>query len=135
MGKQFYRTSNVYAKFYGRIMDTVFIRGLKAKAVIGVFDWEKQIRQNLVLDLDLRADVAHAAASDALENAVDYKAISQRVVEFVEDSQFQLVESMAEAVASIIREEFAVSWVRVRIAKPFAVRTAQEVGVVIERGD
>ena len=116
-------------------MDTVFIRGLKAKAVIGIFDWEKQIRQNLVLDLDLRADVAHAAASDTLEDAVDYKAISQRVVEFVEDSQFQLVESLAEAVARIIREEFAVSWVRVRVAKPFAVRTAQEVGVVIERGD
>ncbi|MCY4610906.1 MAG: dihydroneopterin aldolase [Gammaproteobacteria bacterium] len=116
-------------------MDTVFIRGLKAKAVIGVFDWEKQIRQNLVLDLDLRADVAHAAASDTLEDAVDYKAISQRVVEFVEDSQYQLVESLAEAVARIVREEFAVSWVRIRIAKPFAVRTAQEVGVVIERGD
>ena len=62
-------------------MDTVFIRGLKAKAVIGVFEWEKQIRQNLVLDLDLRADVAHTAASDTLEEAVDYKAISQRVVE------------------------------------------------------
>ena len=116
-------------------MDTVFIRGLKAKAVIGVFDWEKQIRQNLILDLDLRADVAHAAASDTLEDAVDYKAISQRVVEFVEDSQYQLVESLAEAVARIVREEFAVSWVRIRIAKPFAVRTAQEVGVVIERGD
>jgi len=116
-------------------MDIVFIRGLKAKAVIGVFDWEKQIRQNLVLDLDLRADVVHAAASDTLEDAVDYKAISQRVVEFVEGSEFQLVESLAEAVARIVREEFAVSWVRVRIAKPFAVRTAQEVGVVIERGD
>ena len=116
-------------------MDTVFIRGLKAKAVIGVFGWEKQIRQNLVLDLDLRADVAHAAASDTLEEAVDYKAISQRVVAFVEDSQYQLVESLAEAVAGLIREEFSVSWVRVRIAKPFAVRTAQEVGVVIERGD
>ena len=116
-------------------MDTVFIRGLKAKAVVGVFDWEKQIRQNLIFDLDLRADVARAAASDTLEDAVDYKAISQRVVEFVEDSRYQLVEALAEAVARVIREEFAVSWVRVRIAKPFAVRTAQEVGVVIERGD
>ena len=135
MSEQFYRTPVVCATFVVEIMDAVFIRGLKAKAVIGVFDWEKQIRQNLVLDLDLRADVARTAASDALEDAVDYKAISQRVVEFVEDSQFQLVESMAEAVARIVREEFAVSWVRVRISKPFAVRTAQEVGVVIERGD
>lgn len=116
-------------------MDTVFIKGLKVKAVIGVFDWEKQIRQNLVLDLDLRADVAHTAASDTLEEAVDYKAISKRVAEFVEASRFQLVESLAEAVAGLVREEFSVGWVRVRIAKPFAVRTAQEVGVVIERGD
>ena len=116
-------------------MDTVFVRGLKAKAVIGVFDWEKQIHQNLVLDLDLRADVARAATSDALADAVDYKVISKRVVEFVENSKFQLVESLAEGVAHVIREEFAVGWVRVRIAKPFAVRGAQEVGVVIERGD
>ena len=116
-------------------MDTVFIKGLKVKAVIGVFDWEKQIRQNLVLDLDLRADVAHTAASDTLEEAVDYKAISKRVAEFVEASRFQLVESLAEAVAGLVREEFSVGWVLVRIAKPFAVRTAQEVGVVIERGD
>ena len=116
-------------------MDTVFIKGLKAKATIGVFDWEQQIRQNVILDIDLRADVARAAASDTLAEAVDYKAISQRVVEFVESSKYQLVESLAEEVARIIREEFSVSWVRVRIAKPFAVRTAQEVGVVIERGD
>ena len=116
-------------------MDTVFIKGLKAKATIGVFDWEQQIRQNVILDIDLRTDVARAAASDTLAAAVDYKAISQRVVEFVESSKYQLVESLAEEVARIIREEFSVSWVRVRIAKPFAVRTAQEVGVVIERGD
>ena len=116
-------------------MDTVFIRGLKAKAVIGVFEWERQIQQNLVLDLDLRADVARAAASDELADAVDYKAVSRRVVEFVESSQYQLVESLAEAVAQLVREEFDVGWVRLRIAKPYAVRTAQEVGVVIERGD
>ena len=116
-------------------MDTVFIKGLKAKATIGVFDWEQQIRQNVILDIDLRTDVARAAASDTLAEAVDYKAISQRVVEFVESSKYQLVESLAEEIARIIREEFSVSWVRVRIAKPFAVRTAQEVGVVIERGD
>ena len=102
--------------------------------MIGVFDWEQQIRQDLILDIDLRTDTARVAVSDTLKDAVDYKAISQRVVEFVEGSRYQLVESLAEAVARIIREEFSVEWVRVRVAKPFAVRTAQEVGVVIERG-
>ncbi len=116
-------------------MDIVFIKGLKARATVGVFEWERHIRQQLVVDLELRADVAHAAQSDALEDTVDYKAISQRVVEFIEASEYRLVESLAEALAELIREEFAVSWLRLRMAKPFAVRTAQEVGVVIERGE
>ena len=116
-------------------MDKVFIKGLKVKATIGVFEWERQIRQNVLLDIDMRADVPAAAASDAIDATVDYKAISKRVVELVEGSQCQLVETLAEEVARVIREEFSVGWVRVRIAKPFAVRAAQEVGVVIERGD
>ncbi len=116
-------------------MDTVFIRGLKAKATVGVFEWERQIRQTLVLDLDLRADAVKAAANDALEDTVDYKAISQRIVELVEASEYRLVESLAEEVASVVRQEFEVPWVRVQISKPYAVRTAQEVGVIIERGE
>lgn len=116
-------------------MDTVFIRGLKAKARIGVFDWERQILQQLVLDLEMKADVPAAAATDALEDALDYKAVSQRVVETVESSSFRLVETLAEEVARVVREEFQVGWIRLRIGKPFAVRTAQEVGVVIERGE
>ncbi len=116
-------------------MDTVFIRGLKVKATVGVFEWERQIRQNLVLDLDLRTDAARAAASDALEDSVDYKAISQRVAEFVEASEYRLVESLAEALANVIREEFKVGWLRLRVSKPYAVRIAREVGVVVERGE
>lgn len=116
-------------------MDTVFIRGLKVKATVGVFEWERQIRQHLVLDLDLRTDAARAAASDALEDSVDYKAISQRVAEFAEASEYRLVESLAEALANLIREEFGVGWLRLRVSKPYAVRIAREVGVVIERGE
>ena len=116
-------------------MDTVFIRGLKVKATVGVFEWERQIRQNLVLDLDLRTDAARAAASDELEDSVDYKAISQRVAEFVEASEYKLVESLADALANLIREEFKVDWLRLRVSKPYAVRIAREVGVVVERGE
>ena len=116
-------------------MDKVYIRNLKAKATIGVFEWERQIRQNVLLDIDMRADVPTAAASDSIDATIDYKAVSKRVLALVEGSQYQLVETLAEEVARLVRDEFSVSWVRVRIAKPFAVRAAQEVGVVIERGD
>ena len=116
-------------------MDTVFIKGLKVRATVGVFEWERHIRQNLLVDLELRADVSRAAKSDALEDTLDYKTISQRVVKFIEQSEYHLVESLAEALADLIRKEFAVGWLRLRIAKPFAVRPAQEVGVVIERGE
>ena len=115
-------------------VDIVFIRGLKAKATIGVFDWERQIRQNLVLDLELKADAAAAAKTDQLEDAVDYKEISRRVVELVEESEHHLVETLAEEVAKMVRKEFKIGWLRLRIAKPFAVRAAQDVGVLIERG-
>ena len=115
-------------------VDIVFIRGLKAKATIGVFDWERQIRQNLVLDLELKADAAAAAKTDKLEDAVDYKEISRRVVELVEESEHRLVETLAEEVAKMVRKEFKIGWLRLRIAKPFAVRAAQDVGVLIERG-
>ena len=115
-------------------MDTVFLRGLKAQATIGVFEWERQIRQQVALDLDIKADIAAAARSDSLDDAVDYKEVARRVVDLVESSSFRLAESLAEAVAALVLEEFGAGWVRVRLGKPFAVRGAQEVGVVIERG-
>ena len=115
-------------------MDTVFIKGLKARATIGVFDWERQIRQHVVLDIAMKTDVAAAARSDSMDDAVDYKEVARRVSELVETSSFQLVESLAEAVAALILKEFGVGWVRIRLGKPFAVRSAQDVGVTIERG-
>ena len=115
-------------------MDTVFLQGIKAEATVGVFGWERQIRQQVVLDIEMKTDAAAAARSDALDDAVDYKEVTRRVVELVESSSFQLVESLAEAVAELILKEFDVGWMRLRLSKPFAVRAAQDVGVVIERG-
>lgn len=115
-------------------MDIVFIRDLKIQAVIGVFEWERAIRQAVVLDLEMGFDITQAAATDNLEHALNYKAVANRLIQFVEDSRFLLVETLAEAIARILREEFGVPWLRLRVSKPGAVRGSQDVGVLIERG-
>lgn len=116
-------------------MDTVFIRQLRADTVIGVYDWERNVRQNVVLDLEMATDNRRAAASDEIADALDYAAISVRVLSFIKGSEFQLIETMAEQVAAIVLGEFGVPWLRLRLAKPGAVAQAQDVGVVIERGE
>jgi len=116
-------------------MDTVFIRQLRADTVIGVYDWERNVRQNVVLDLEMATDNRRAAASDEIADALDYAAISARVLSFIKGSEFQLIETMAEQVAAIVLGEFGVPWLRLRLAKPGAVAQAQDVGVVIERGE
>jgi dihydroneopterin aldolase len=115
-------------------VDIVYISGLRAQAVIGVYEWERLVRQTLVVDLEMASDTARAAASDAIADALDYAAISQRVLALVEASHYQLIESLAEDVARVVMREFGVSWLKVRIAKPGAVAEAQNVGVLIERG-
>lgn len=115
--------------------DIVFIRDLKVATVIGVYEWERAVRQTVVLNLEMAADAARAAAGDAIDDALDYKAVAKRLARFVEASEFQLVETLAERCAGIVMEEFGVPWLRLSIAKPGAVRGSREVGVVIERGD
>ena len=114
-------------------MDTVFITGLKATSVIGCYDWERDIRQTLVIDLELQADFSCAAATDALEDALDYAAISQRVIAVCDASRFQLLEALAEHLATLLLAENAISRLRMTIIKPGAVSEAEGVGVVIER--
>lgn len=115
-------------------MDTVFIRELRIDTVIGIYEWEREIRQTVVLDLEMGADIAKAAASDAIEDTLDYKAVSKRLIEFVRSSEFQLVETLAERCAAIVLEEFDVPWVRLTLNKVGAVSAARDVGVIIERG-
>jgi dihydroneopterin aldolase len=116
-------------------MDIVFLKDLRIETVIGVYDWEREIKQTVVLDLDMSAVVAKAAASDHIDDTLDYKAVAKRLIEFVEQSEFQLVETMAERCAQIVREEFGVAWVRLTINKIGAVTQARDVGVIIERGE
>lgn len=115
-------------------MDTVFIRQLAIETVIGIFDWERKTRQTVFLDLEMAADVRRAAASDAIEDALDYKAVSKRLQQFVGTSSFLLVETLAERCADIVREEFAVPWLRLTVNKRGALSNATDVGVTIERG-
>jgi len=115
-------------------MDIIYLRDLKIETVIGIFDWEREIKQTISFDLDMATDIRKAAASDAIEDTLDYKTLSKRIISFVEESSFQLVETLAEQVAGIILNEFNVSWVRVRLDKVGAIRGASGVGVIIERG-
>lgn len=115
-------------------MDIVFIRELKIDTVIGIYDWEREIQQTVVLDIEMSTDVHRAAASEQIEDAVDYKAVSKRLIEFVQASEFQLVETLAERCAEIIQGEFAIDWVRLVVNKLGAVSAARDVGVIIERG-
>lgn len=114
--------------------DTIFLRDLRVTTVVGIWDWERAVPQTVSIDLEMAADVAAAAASDHIDATLDYKAVSKRVVAFVEESSFQLVETMAEGIADIITGEFAVPWVRVTVHKPFAIRGSRDVGIRIERG-
>lgn len=116
-------------------MDQIFINGLAVDAVIGVYDWERNIRQPLIIDLDMGWDISAAASNDDLDATLNYAAVSQRIIQFVTASSFGLVETLAERLAELIIEEFGVPWLRLRINKPGAVpEAAGGVGVLIERG-
>jgi dihydroneopterin aldolase len=115
-------------------MDTVFIEDLRIETVIGIYDWERKIRQVVAVDLEMAFDNRAPAASDAIDDTLNYKAVSKRLIAFVEGSSFQLVETLAERCAEIVLREFGVTWLRLRLSKPGAVRGSKAVGVVIERG-
>ncbi len=115
-------------------MDIVYLHGLKVECVIGVWEWERRVRQAVTIDLDMAADIRRSAKSDNLKDTLNYKAVAKRLIQFVSDSDFQLVETLAEAIAQILLKEFAIPWCRIRINKGGAVRGAKDVGVVIERG-
>jgi dihydroneopterin aldolase len=116
-------------------MDIIFIRDLRIDTVIGIYDWERAIRQTLSFDLEMATDIARAAGSDHIDDTLNYKAVAKRVIAFVEASEFQLVETLAERVAELVREEFSVPWLRLTLNKGGAVRGASGVGVIIERGE
>jgi dihydroneopterin aldolase len=115
-------------------MDLVYIKNLRVETIIGIYDWEREVKQVVSMDLEMAADIKMAAQTDNIGYALNYKSISKRIIKFVQEQKFKLIESMAEEVAQIVLIEFSVPWVRLRISKPGALRGSEDVGIIIERG-
>lgn len=114
-------------------MDKIFIHALKTEAIIGIFDWERQVKQTVIVDIEFSADIHKAALSDSIDDTLNYKRVAKRVLAFVEESKFHLVETLAEHLAMLILEDFGIAWVRISLSKPGAIRDSRDVGVVLER--
>ncbi|HLS80382.1 MAG TPA: dihydroneopterin aldolase [Steroidobacter sp.] len=114
-------------------MDKIFLSALSVDCVVGIWEWERRVKQKVVIDIEMATDIRRAAASDSIEDTVDYKKVAKRLLAFVGDSQFQLVETLAERIAQLVVLEFGVEWVKVRLNKRGAIRGARDVGVEIER--
>jgi dihydroneopterin aldolase len=113
--------------------DTIFLHELKVETIIGIEEWERRIRQTVSIDLEMGADIRRAAETDSIDNTLNYKAVAKRVQKFVTESEFQLVETMAERIAELVLGEFEVPWIQVRVSKPGAIRGSDNVGVLIHR--
>ncbi len=115
-------------------MDIIFISELAVETIIGIYDWEREIKQPVLFDIEMSGDCARAAVTDSVEDTLNYKAVAKAVIKFVEKSEYQLVETLAEQVAVLIMSQFDVQWLRLKVNKRGAIRGATGVGVVIERG-
>ena len=113
--------------------DRIFLRGLTAECIIGFIDWERRVRQTVVIDLEIPVDCRNAAITDEVADTVDYKKVAKRILAFIEASEFKLVETLAQRLALALLEEFGLEWVRLSINKPGAIRNSRDVGVSIER--
>jgi 7,8-dihydroneopterin aldolase/epimerase/oxygenase len=116
-----------------RVGDRIFLRGLQVECIIGFIEWERRIKQTIVLDIELPTDCSRAAETDDVTNTVDYKRVAKRLIAFIEASDFKLVETLAHRAAMIVLEEFSLPWVRISVNKPGAIRGSRDVGVSIER--
>jgi 7,8-dihydroneopterin aldolase/epimerase/oxygenase len=114
-------------------LDKIFIHALKTEAIVGIFDWERQVKQTVLIDIEFSADIRKAALSDSIDDTLNYKGVAKRVLAFVEASRFHLVETLAEHIAMLILEDFGVASVRVALSKPGAIRSSRDVGVILER--
>jgi len=114
-------------------MDRIFLRELRVETIIGIYDWERETRQFVSIDLEMPVDIRRAAATDDIADTLNYKQVAKRILGYVEASSFQLVETLIERIAEIIITEFDVDWVKVTLSKPGAIRNSRDVGVVIER--
>jgi dihydroneopterin aldolase len=115
-------------------MDTIFLKDLRVRAIVGIWEWERRMPQVISIDLEMGADIRHAASQDRIEATLDYKSVAKKVTAFVQEAGFNLVETLAERIAELIMRDFGVPWVKVTVHKPGAIRGARDVGVMVERG-
>lgn len=116
-------------------MDIIYLKDLRIDTVIGIYDWERRTKQTVILDIEMGTDISRAAKSDNIEDTLNYKAVAKRIISFVENSEYQLVETLAERIAEILMDEFKIPWLRLSLNKQGAVRGVRDVGVIIERGN
>ena len=116
-------------------MDRIFLSEMKIETTVGIWEWEKRIKQQVIIDIEMSADIKKAAATDQIEDTLNYKAVAKSVRKLVEESSFQLEETMAEKISELVIGEHNVSWVRVKVNKPGAIRGSKGVGIIIERDD
>jgi dihydroneopterin aldolase len=116
-------------------MDIIYLNDLRIDTVIGIYDWERQTKQTVILDIQMAADIRKAASSDAIEDTLNYKAVAKRLFSFVGESELQLVETLAERVCDILLNEFDIPWCRLQLNKQGALRGVRDVGIIIERGE
>jgi dihydroneopterin aldolase len=116
-------------------MDIIYLRDLRIDTIIGIYDWERRMKQTIIIDLEMGTDIRKAANSDNIDDTLNYKAVAKRLLSYVGDSEFELVETLAEKIAEIIMTEFKVPWLRLSLNKKGAVRNVRDVGVIIERGN
>jgi len=114
--------------------DIVFIEDLRIDTIIGIYDWEREVKQTIALDIEMAADITRPASTESIDDALNYKAVAKSLISFTEESRFQLVETLAESLAGIILNEFNVPWCRIKLSKLGAVTGSRSVGVIIERG-
>ena len=116
-----------------KMKDIIYIKDLRVETIIGIFDWERKVKQEVSIDMEFPFDCQRAAATDSIEDTIDYKAICKGVIKFVEDSSFQLQESLAEGIAALVKDDYGVESIKLRVSKPGALRGAKDVGLVIHR--
>lgn len=114
-------------------MDKIFLTALNVECIVGIWDWERRVKQTVIIDVEMAADIRRAAATDRIDDTIDYKRVAKRLLQFVGESQYQLVETLTENIGRVIVTEFGVSWVKVRLNKRGAIRGARDVGIEIER--
>ncbi len=115
-------------------MDIIYLNDLRIDTIIGIYDWERQAKQTVILDIEMGTDITKAANSDAIEDTINYKEVAKRLFAFVGESEFELVEKLAESITDILLNEFGVPWCRLRLNKQGALRGVRDVGIIIERG-